>query len=210
MPAFVIWGAAVTEKKTRKEIADGLKAAACSYLLRKGFSCHLEIGVARWGTYRADVLAVTLKGTVCICEVKSCVQDFMVDHRADKWKNYLPTCNQFYFVMLPNVWEKLKHLRKELRDLGAGVLILDQYGFLKVAVPSKYRPMKGADKKEIVIRMAWRNGDVSKRTHRRKRVFLGQEGEGGKDAVMQKVANRKAKKVRRKRRTRKKRESKAA
>jgi hypothetical protein len=71
------------------------------------------------------------------------------------------------------VAEKLSKHFSRLKQHGCGVLVLCPVtGYLKCRQPAKHRPMKGVRKKEVIIRLAWRSGDVSKRTNRRTRVFL--------------------------------------
>ena len=46
---------------SRLETARGLRKAADSYWLKRGFACFHELGMVRWGKYRADHIAVNLK-----------------------------------------------------------------------------------------------------------------------------------------------------
>ena len=161
---------------TRKEIADALKKATCSYFLHKRFACHVEIGITRWGKFRADVLAVNLRAELILCEVKSCVQDFKVDDGKSKWHSYLPACNKFYWVFTEQTAEKLKHHFARFKEHGCGVLVLDsKTGYLRSALSAKRRPMGGKLKREVVTRLACRSGDVSRRNARRTRVYLTSE-----------------------------------
>ena len=160
-------------KVTRKEIADGLKKAVNSYFLKKGFACHNEIGIASWGKRRVDMLALNLRGEIVIAEVKSCVADFTTDDKQSKWQTYLASCNRFYWVFTEDTARLLERHFDRLRKSGCGVLVLDKStGYLRSLVPAKRRPMRGEDKRNVIIRMAWRNGDVSRRNSRRVRVFL--------------------------------------
>ena len=158
---------------SRPEIAAALKKAAASYFLHKGYSCHLEIGLVRRGSHRADVLAVNLKGNLVIGEVKSSVADFTSDDNVGKWQKYLESCNQFYWLFSTEVAEKLRPHFSRLKQHGCGILVLcPKTGYLKSLQPAKYRPMKGSRKREVITRLAWRSGDLSKRNSRRVRVFL--------------------------------------
>lgn len=151
-------------------VADGLKDAAQSYFLKKGYACFSELGVNSWGKLRADVLCLNLKCHIVLCEIKSSVQDYTTDN---KWKGYLEYCNKMYFIFTEQVYEKLKpKLEKDLKGTGVGVLVLDTIsGYLKAVAPASERKMLGKTKKNIVVRMAWRNG-VSKRTNKRTRTFI--------------------------------------
>src|SRR5438067_13574411 len=104
-------------------IADGLKEAAMSYFLKKGYACFAELGVNSWGKLRADVLCLNLKCHIILCEIKSSVQDYSTD---SKWKGYLSYSNKMYFVFTEPVYEKLKdRLKTDLKGTGVGVLVLD-------------------------------------------------------------------------------------
>lgn len=154
-------------------IADGLKHAAHSYFLKKGYACFSEIGVNSWGKLRADVLCLNMKSHLVLCEIKSSVQDYSSD---TKWKGYLSYCNKMYFIFTEQVYEKLKaRLQTDLKGTGIGILILDSIsGRLKAVAPASERKMIGKLKKDIVVRMAWRNG-VSKRTNKSTRTFIGED-----------------------------------
>jgi hypothetical protein len=154
-------------------IADGLKHAAHSYFLKKGYACFSEIGVNSWGKMRADVLCLNLKCHIILCEIKSSVQDYSTD---SKWKGYLSYCNKMYFIFTEPVYEKLKErLKTDLKGTGVGVLVLDTIsGHLRAEISASQRKMIGKIKKDIVVRMAWRNG-ISKRTNKATRTFVGED-----------------------------------
>lgn len=154
----------------RKSITAGLTKAATSYFLRQGFSCFVELGVAAFGRFRADVICLNLKGEVVLVEVKSCVQDYSTDH---KWPNYRQYANKAYFCMTEDTYSRLEPKeRQNWKDANFGVLVLDsKTGYLRAAISCKRQPMPKGMKKQIVFRMAWRNG-ISKRTSRRQRIFL--------------------------------------
>lgn len=155
---------------TRKEIADILKQAATSYLLKKGFSCFHELGLNSWGKKRGDVVALNLRAEIVIIEVKSSVSDYATD---SKWKFYLEFSNKMYFAFTHAVHEKLRdRLKADLKGTGVGVLVLDpSTGYLQSKMSAKRRRMSGKTKKNLVVRMAWRQG-TSKRNSRRKRHFI--------------------------------------
>lgn len=158
---------------SRKETTKGLIKATNSYLLKKGFSIYNEIGVVAWGRRRADVLALNLKGDIVLAETKSCVADYTSDR---KWHSYLPCCNKMWFCFTEPTFAVLRDSAMPVfREHGVGVLLLSpQTGYLYSALSARYRPMDGKTKKSVVLRMAWRNGEVNKRTNRRTRVFLDQ------------------------------------
>lgn len=155
---------------TRKNVTKGLIRAATSYLLRLGFSCTTEIGIQRNGRRKVDVLALNLRSDIVICEIKSCVSDYSSDA---KWSAYLPYCNKFYWVFTQDTAQLLSAEFDAFKKLGCGVLVLDKKsGYLKSLVPARRRKMSGENKRNVITRLAWRAGEISKRTSRRVRVFL--------------------------------------
>ncbi len=67
---------------------------------------------------RADVVALCQKGQISIVEIKSSVADFRSDQ---KWPEYQPFCDQFYFAVgqdFPN----------DLIPDEAGLIIADRFG----------------------------------------------------------------------------------
>lgn len=162
---------------SRRVITTALTEACVSYWAHKGYSLFKELGLAKWGKMRADVLAINLYGHVVQLEVKSSTADYRTD---TKWQTYLPFSNRMYFVMLPKVYKLLSTKLKEdgVFDLGIGVMVLDEKtGYLRVVRKAKYRKMAGKEKKMLVFRMVWRNG-ISKRTNpRRVRQFITEEAQ---------------------------------
>ena len=156
----------------RGKITEALRSASVSYLVDKGFSVHTELGLCRRGRLRADVIAVNLKGTVVVFEVKSCKADYTGD---TKWRKYLRYSNKMYFVFDSTTYVKLKDkLRSDLRNTGVGVLVLCEVsGLLKAQAPAKSRTMQPKDVVDIAVRMAWRGG-ASKRNTECARVFVGE------------------------------------
>ena len=157
----------------RKTITNGLTKAANSYFLRRGYSCTNELGIAKWGKYKVDMLGMNMRGDLVICEVKSSVADFTSDDKRQKWVNYLPSCHRFYWVLTEDLAEKLRPHFPRFAEHGCGVLVLDRStGYLRCIKPARRRKMLGKEQRHIIIRLAWRAGDVSKRNSRRTRIFL--------------------------------------
>ena len=157
---------------SRRTVADLLKLASISYLLKGGFSCHCELGLNSWGKLRADVIAVNLRSHLVVYEIKSSVADYSTDA---KWRQYLEYCNKLCFVFTEPVFEKLKdRLKTDLKGTGVGVMVLcSKSGYLRSVMPCKHRLMKKGAKRKLIVRMAWRGGS-SKRTGRRQRYYLEQ------------------------------------
>lgn len=70
-----------------------LQAAALRWLYDQGFVATAELVV---GTRRWDVAGYDQAGHVVIVEAKASIQDF---RRDDKWVEYLPYADRFYFVV---------------------------------------------------------------------------------------------------------------
>lgn len=67
---------------------------------------------------RADIMAATDKGELWIIEIKSGLADFQADQ---KWPEYLPYCDRFYFAVDPSFpVEKLPE--------DCGLIFADAYG----------------------------------------------------------------------------------
>ena len=143
-----------------------LKQATTGWLLKQGYSSHLELGLVSWGKLRADVLAVNLKSNIVLVEIKSSRQDFLTD---SKWEKYIPFCNKMYFCFSSHTYDSLKksnHITPILSK-GVGVLVHDNStGRVRVKHVAKLKPMILRVKWCLLTRMAWRTG-VSKRTNRR-------------------------------------------
>lgn len=153
-------------------VADALKLAAAHYWVKRGYSLHSEIGVTPWGKLRADLLGMNLKGRLIIIEVKSSVADFRSDK---KMHLYLDYCNQMYLCTRASVYERIKD---EIVD-GIGVMVLIEdpghrhHGYIKFVRGAKVRQLPKGVLKSLALRLAWRGGQWSKRTlRRRQRVVI--------------------------------------
>lgn len=164
--------AATGVKSTRKEIADALKLASANLFFRYGYSCTQELGLEAWGARRADVICSKLNGQVVIIETKSSVADFKGD---DKLKTYLKHCDRFYLCFTRKVWAKIKAKEELLERMPkrAGVITLQEDGYAKIVRPCKIKEMTVENRLSILSRLAWRQGELSKRTKKaRVRVFI--------------------------------------
>lgn len=146
----------------RKIIADKLKLMACSYFSHMKYGCFTEVGLSSWGKLRADFVALKISGDIVICEIKSGAADFRND---TKWSNYLPYCNRLYFVF---PYPMDVDLPPEV-----GVLVPGNNGYLRVAKKATRRVIEGRNRRDLVLRLAWRAATYSKRTNpRRVRIYL--------------------------------------
>lgn len=159
-------------KSTRKEVADALKRAAAFLFLRYGYSCSFELGLESWGSRRADVIGSKISGQVVIVEIKSSVADLRGDH---KMASYIKHCDRFYLCFTDKVWQKVK-AKDELLEMvpkKAGVIALQPDGWAKIVRPCKTKGMTEEARMLVLARLAWRNGELSRRVKRaRERVFI--------------------------------------
>jgi hypothetical protein len=160
---------------SRKEVADGLKLAAAFFLFKRGFACTFELGISAWGSRRADVIGNKISGKIVMVEVKSSIEDFRND---SKWPEYMRArvVDQFYFIFTQDTWDKIE-ARPELRArIGKtpGVILLDaKTGYAFVKKPASTIDIPIENRVSMLARLAWRNGDLSKRMQRqRERVFV--------------------------------------
>ena len=159
----------------RKAAADGLKQAVGFYLLHKGYSCTYELGISAWGKHRADVIGCRLKGQLVMVEVKSSVSDFSTDH---KWPTYVRSkvVDQFYFAFTEDTWKKIQareDLRTRIRRVPGVLLLSETTGYVYVKKRAALIEIPEANRVAMLARLAWRQGELSKRTTaRRQRVFL--------------------------------------
>ncbi|MDA0260884.1 MAG: MmcB family DNA repair protein, partial [Proteobacteria bacterium] len=67
---------------------------------------------------RADVFGLNTKGDIAIVEIKLSVANFRSD---EKWPEYLPHCNRFYFAVA-------EAFPQELIPQSTGLIIADRFG----------------------------------------------------------------------------------
>lgn len=161
------------KKLGRKYTTRILTRAAAHYLIKKRYSCHIELGVQAWGARRVDIMALNTKGHVIGCEVKSCPADYKSD---TKWREYLPYVNQMYMIFSQKMWENEKFMlkvRPELKAEGVGIMVLSELsGYVQVRSPAKKRKIDPEIAYAMLLRMAWRGGKSRRTVKRRKRLYL--------------------------------------
>ena len=97
---------------------------------------------------RVDVMALDRKGRFTAIEVKSSREDFRVD---EKWQDYLPFCDLFYFAVSPE-------FPLELLPEDVGLIIADAYGaeVIRPATPGEMNPSR---RKALTLRFARKSAD---------------------------------------------------
>lgn len=157
---------------TRREVADALKKASAFMFFRYRYSMAYEVGLQSWGTRRADVIGNKISGDLVLIEVKSSVADFKSDA---KWHEYLKFADRVYLAFTVDVARKINKDKELMSRIPSrvGVLVLSEYGLMRVVKKAKIVPVEPDIRMSILARLAWRAGELSKRTTRaRQRVYL--------------------------------------
>ena len=154
---------------TRSEVSSALKKAAVGHYVKLRYGVYTELGLARGGTFRADVIALNYRKHIVICEIKSSWADFSID---TKWPTYLNFCDKFVFLFHQATWDKYGvKIKSAIAGRGAGVMVLDATtGYLRSAVSASTQEFT-EDREALILRMAFR-GDFTKRNTTRRKVFL--------------------------------------
>src|SRR6185503_5836007 len=100
---------------SRPETTSAVTRGAARLFAAMGYAPLLEVGLPNGR--RADIMALSPKGRVAICEVKSGIEDYRADR---KWGEYLPFCDQFFFAVAP---EFPRHALPE----GPGLIVADAF-----------------------------------------------------------------------------------
>ena len=92
---------------------------------------------------RADLVALSPKSAIVICEIKSSVADFRAD---DKWPDYRDYCDKLYFATLMDVPE---HIFPD----DAGLFLADDYG-ADIVREAPAHPLAAAARRKQLLRFA--------------------------------------------------------
>ena len=142
-----------------------IRHEVAKYLTKKGNSCHFEVGLNKWGKLRADIYAFSFKRVATVVEVKSSWTDYKSDK---KWSGYLDFANKMYFAVAHD-FELKPEFVEALKEKGVGLLVvnldlpsarLNRYHSSSVTceLNAKSRKVKGEVKRDILVRIAYRNG----------------------------------------------------
>ena len=158
---------------TRPIVTEGLTKAAQNYWIKKVFSTYSEVGMRskKMGSLRADVIALSMKREIVICEVKSCWSDFKTD---TKWMQYKEYCDKMYFVIHRGLCDTSKGelIIQAAKEQGVGVMRLGTDGKLSVVQNAKRAPMCDKKRDWLITKLAWRGGDSRYNNKRVQRVYL--------------------------------------
>jgi hypothetical protein len=157
---------------SRREIASALKEASANMFFRYRYSMSYEVGLQAWGSRRADVIGNKISGDIVLIEVKSSVADFRGD---SKFHEYQKFCDRMYLSFTKEVALKINKDKELMSRIPkrVGILILEDHGYMRVVKKALIVPVETSLRISILARLAWRAGELSKRTTRsRKRVFI--------------------------------------
>ena len=126
---------------TRPETTSAVTRGAARLLMHMGYAPLLEVGLPNGR--RADIMALSPKGRLAICEVKSGLEDFRTDR---KWGEYLPFCDLFYFAVAPE-------FPQGVLPEGPGLIVADAFGGA-VLVEAPETPLAPARRKALTLAFA--------------------------------------------------------
>jgi len=126
---------------TRPQTTSAVTRGAARLLLAMGYAPLLEVGLPNGR--RADLMALSPKGRIAICEVKSGLEDYRADR---KWGEYLPFCDAFYFAVAP----EFPHA---ILPEGPGLIVADGFGGAVLLDPPE-TPLAPARRKALTLAFA--------------------------------------------------------
>lgn len=126
------------------EVARGVTRLLCRHDL---FAiCEMPLPNGR----RADIMAIDPKGGLAIVEIKVARSDLLGD---DKWRDYLPYCDRFYWAVPPALSAILGDER--FLPSEAGLIVADRYD-AAITREAANRPLAPARRKAQVLHFARR------------------------------------------------------
>lgn len=126
---------------SRPETTSAVTRGAARLLMDMGYAPLLEVGLPNGR--RADLMALSTRGRIAICEVKSSLEDFRTDR---KWGEYLPFCDAFYFAVAPE-------FPRQVLPEGPGLIIADGFGGA-VVEEAPETPLAPARRKALTLAFA--------------------------------------------------------
>ena len=126
---------------SRPQTTLAVTRGAARLMMALGYAPLLEVGLPNGR--RADIMAISPKGRIAICEVKSGLQDYRSDR---KWGEYLPFCDHFYFAVAPE-------FPQTILPEGPGLIVADGFGGAVIGEPPE-SPLAPARRKALTIAFA--------------------------------------------------------
>ena len=123
---------------SRPETTSAVTRGAGLLLAELGYAPLYEVGLPNGR--RADIMALGPKGEIVVAEVKSGALDFKTDQ---KWSEYLPYCDVFYFAVAPE-------FPREILPGEPGLIVADGFGgaVIREGLAS---PLAGARRKALIV-----------------------------------------------------------
>lgn len=126
---------------TRPQTTGAVTRGAARLLEALGYAALAEVGLPNGR--RADLMAIGRKGDIVIIEVKSCLEDYRVDQ---KWGDYLPYCDVFYFAVPPE-------FPRDALPEQPGLIVADGFGGAELRSPP-VTPLAAARRKALTLEFA--------------------------------------------------------
>ena len=123
---------------TRPQTTSAVTRGVARLLMALGYAPLLEVGLPNGR--RADLMALSPKGRIAICEVKSGLEDYRADR---KWGEYLPFCDAFYFAVAPE-------FPQAILPEGPGLIVADGFGGA-VVLDAPETPLAPARRKALTL-----------------------------------------------------------
>ena len=126
---------------TRPQTTMTVTRGAARLMMAMGYAPLLEVGLPNGR--RADIMAISPRGRLAICEVKSGLEDYRSDR---KWGEYLPFCDLFYFAVAPE-------FPRQILPEGPGLIVADAFdGAVILEAPET--PLAPARRKALTVAFA--------------------------------------------------------
>ena len=126
---------------SRPQTTMAVTRGAARLIMAMGYAPLLEVGLPNGR--RADIMALSPRGRIAICEVKSGIEDYRADR---KWGEYLPFCDEFYFAVAP------EFPRQALPE-GPGLIVADGFDGAVILDPPQ-TPLAPARRKALTLAFA--------------------------------------------------------
>ena len=126
---------------SRPETTSAVTRGAGRLMVDLGYAPLLEVTLPNGR--RADIMALGPRGEIAIAEVKSSLEDYITDQ---KWADYLPYCDRFYFAVAPS-------FPRDVLPDDPGLIVADGFGGAVLREPSVAQ-LAGARRKALTIAFA--------------------------------------------------------
>ena len=126
---------------SRPQVTSAITRGAARLFVALGYAPLLEVGLPNGR--RADIMAIGPRGQIAVAEVKSGIHDFRSDQ---KWGDYLPFCDAFYFAVAPE-------FPRDILPPDPGLIVADAFDGA-VLREAPLSPLAGARRKALTVAFA--------------------------------------------------------